>query len=440
MKRAICLIVDLLHCGYLGPYGNTWVQTPALNRLACEAALFDRAIVDSPQLEHTYQAYWTGVPTALHGGLSPDDRCTLMRACAERGITTVLITDDTSIYDHPLTAEFSQRVLIEADSVPSERADDWTETALADFVAGAVESMESIERQFGESTSNDESRAVLYWLHTGALGRTWDAPTELCNQYADEDDPTPPSLVIPPRLHLTADADPDQILGIRHAYAGQVTLVDQCLDVLLAAIDEHATLRDALFVLSAPRSFPVGEHGRVGLVDDALYGELLRVPLIVRMPAEHRIADRSQNLVQPADLFATLADWFELPVDTEHFSSNLPAFDGLSARSLLSMFDAARGSPAAPRDYLLAVSATEQSVMTPGWFLRVSARDADQRLELYVKPDDYYEVNDVADRCREVAEELAGLTRRTTEATAPTDTTFVLTDDARLGLPESRLP
>ena len=58
--NALCLVFDRLHAGYLGAYGNTWIETPALDRLASRSLVFDRALVDSPQLERLYRSYWQG--------------------------------------------------------------------------------------------------------------------------------------------------------------------------------------------------------------------------------------------------------------------------------------------------------------------------------------------------------------------------------------------
>ena len=35
--NAICLVIDRLHCGYLGCYGNAWVGMPGIVRLAAES-------------------------------------------------------------------------------------------------------------------------------------------------------------------------------------------------------------------------------------------------------------------------------------------------------------------------------------------------------------------------------------------------------------------
>jgi arylsulfatase A-like enzyme len=49
--NAVCMIIDRLHAGYVGAYGNAWIETPALDRLASRSVVFDRALIDSPQLE-----------------------------------------------------------------------------------------------------------------------------------------------------------------------------------------------------------------------------------------------------------------------------------------------------------------------------------------------------------------------------------------------------
>ena len=40
---------------------------------------------------------------------------------------------------------------------------------------------------------------------------------------------------------------------------------------------------------------------------------------------------------------------------------------------------------------------------------RINAKSADRRLELYVKPDDYFEVNEISDRCLDVVGEFRAI-------------------------------
>src|SRR6266581_1547354 len=42
-----------LHLGYLGCYGNDWVATPNLDRVAAEGIVFDWHLADQPELQLT---------------------------------------------------------------------------------------------------------------------------------------------------------------------------------------------------------------------------------------------------------------------------------------------------------------------------------------------------------------------------------------------------
>ena len=35
--NVICLAIDRLHLGHLGAYGNAWINTPAIDRLASQS-------------------------------------------------------------------------------------------------------------------------------------------------------------------------------------------------------------------------------------------------------------------------------------------------------------------------------------------------------------------------------------------------------------------
>ena len=70
--NGLCLILDRLHAGYVGAYGNSWIETPELDGLAARSFLFDQCLVDSPRLETLYRSYWQGWHALL--GPPPGDR------------------------------------------------------------------------------------------------------------------------------------------------------------------------------------------------------------------------------------------------------------------------------------------------------------------------------------------------------------------------------
>src|SRR5438874_8246453 len=106
---AVVLVIDRLGAGWLGPYGNTWLDTPNFNRLAARSVLCETVIADTPDLAGTCRGYWTG----RHAQEPDDDR---RRALAElasaAGARTVLVSDDRQVTDQPLASGFDERRLL----------------------------------------------------------------------------------------------------------------------------------------------------------------------------------------------------------------------------------------------------------------------------------------------------------------------------------------
>jgi hypothetical protein len=50
-RNTLVVVVDRLGAGFLGPYGATWLDTPALNRLAGQSLLIEHVLSDSPELD-----------------------------------------------------------------------------------------------------------------------------------------------------------------------------------------------------------------------------------------------------------------------------------------------------------------------------------------------------------------------------------------------------
>jgi arylsulfatase A-like enzyme len=373
-KNAIVFVVDRLSAGMIGPYGNTWLETRNLNRLASQSLLFDFANSDSISLDTIVRSYWSG----LHS-MAPADALQAGRslpAClSQQGIESTLLTDDEQVEQFTLSEQFSHRLFVplEQRDRPAKSVEDST---LASITAAAIGQIEEL------------AAGQLLWVHAAGMNAAWDAPLEFRNAFADEDDPIPPEFVDPPSRMLSDDSDPDEMLGLMHAYAGQVTLFDICLGAMLDAIDEQVQT-ETLFVLTSPRGFPLGEHQRVGAWDSSLYNESLSVPLMLRVPEKYLDAQRSQILAQPPDLFDTLLGWFEVPAER-------------SGRFGTDLIQLAQGNSAKERDRVCSVSPSERALRTPAWFLRQDENE----IELFVKPDDRWEMNNVVQRCPSVADEM----------------------------------
>jgi arylsulfatase A-like enzyme len=369
----ICLAIDRLNLGHLGAYGNAWINTPAIDRMASEGAVFDQALIDSPRLESLYRSYWHGWH-ALRSERPPDDRLSLAALLRNAGITTGLLTDERLVGQHPLAVDFDDLIEIDPPWQP-QVADEIEQTHLAKCFAQMIGWLDAADEPF------------FLWCHLAGLGTSWDAPLDFRRAYWEEGDPDPLDAADVPDRRLPADPDPDEVLSVAQAYAGQITLFDTCLGALLEYLRVSSVGQETLLVLTSPRGFPLGEHGRVGPCDEALYGELVHVPLLLRFPDGQGASVRTSALVEPADLWATCLDW-------------LGIIDVPAAPTAASLLPLIRGDTDAVRDRLcLLGSATQRAIRTPAWYLRI-----DDAPELFAKPDDRREVNDVAIRCPEVVE------------------------------------
>ena len=372
--NAICLAVDRLHGGYLGAYGNTWTDTPSLDRLASQSVLFDQALVDSPQLEQLYRSYWQGWH-AMCPLAPPVPRPSLLALLREAGVTSVLLTDEPQVARHPLSVDFDELIEIDPPWQPRP-AQEIEQTHFARCFVQIINWLEDARGPF------------LLWCHLGGMGTTWDAPFEFREAHREEGDPQPPIAADVLDLMLPADYDPDELLGITQSYAGQISLLDTCMGAFLGvsrriALSQGNTA-DAQFDarVSAGRTSPHGALRRV-----PLFAELVHVPWMMRFPNEFGAATRSQALVEPADLWATLLDWWQV--------EGVPA-----SPTAASVMPLVQQQSAAIRDRLCVQGVgVERAIRTPAWYLRATTEP-----ELYAKPSDRWETNNVATRCQEVVE------------------------------------
>lgn len=361
-------MIDRVGAGFLGPYGNTWIETPHWNRLAAESLLFETALADSPDLATLFRSYWRGLHAMQPAANSPS----LAALLRETAIGSALLTDEPQLGGGPAFDAFDEQLVIE--HPPAEHP---AETQMARLFAAAMDWLEDAESPFA------------LWVHSRGMSGDWDAPLDFRNRFAEDGDPLPPEFLTPPCRTLAADADPDEILGLTHAYAGQIALLDECLGAFLDHFSELPNAADTLLIVTSPRGFPLGEHGRVGDPGDDLHGELLHVPLLLRFPTGAHAAARELAIVQPPDVFATIVHWLELPAPR-----------GIWGQSLLRLAD---GEVQPGRNRAAAIAGTHRALRTPAWFLHFSE---DGPRQLYTKPDDRWEINEVADRCRQVTVDL----------------------------------
>lgn len=408
--KALVLIVRGLHAGYVGCYGNEWLATPGLDRLAVEGVVFDQHLADQPDAAGARRAWRTGchafpLPEGTDGR-PPGSAHDLVQLLRQHGVSTALVLDSSRPtpdgfadgWDHVQVT--SQR----GEGTPMERT-----------LEAAVEMLEKLAGK----------EHWLLWVELATLLTPWALPDSFrikyFQEFADdeeeeddedegedgEDDQEDNEYVEEELLEPLVDLPPgplpepadETFQRLQHTYAGAVAYVDAGLDLLLEELRRRGLLDDFLVVVTSDHGLPLGEHGIFGLHRPWLHDELVHVPLLMRLPGAAESGRRIAALTQSVDLMPTLLEAFAVPAPPVHGSSLLPL---------------ARGEVEQVRPHACIVlqqgETVEWALRTPEWAyllpLTADPADAPREAQLYVKPDDRWEVNDLRQKHQDLAEEL----------------------------------
>jgi arylsulfatase A-like enzyme len=216
------------------------------------------------------------------------------------------------------------------------------------------------------------SETGVVWIAGPKLGPPWTEDACVVD-YCDDNERTP---------WFGADnrVTPDDVPACCDTYAGTITYFDAQLGNLLDALDDT----DWTIVVTASSGLAIDELATGG---PGIGEESVHLPLIVRFADRRCAGDRISAQTQPSDLMATLRMLLQMPGET-------------AGRDLLPLI---RGEAESLRPSVVCVHGDAASLRTPEWALIRSAGSASR---LYVKPDDRWEVNDVAQHHREIVETL----------------------------------
>lgn len=376
--RLLVVTIDRLPAWMLSAWGATWVATPTIDALAARGLVFDRLV--APAID----------PVAtLRDVVGP---------VLDASRPTAIVTDDLSVVAGlgvGPSADVRHVAILPTEAV----AEDESLTNLARLFAAAIEVV-------GEAVDGATRRVV--WCHASSLATVWDAPQSFREAYVDPEDPVPPFGTRPPEFRVDAETDPDLVVGVRQVFAGQLTLLDRHLGLLLDAIggaNGRGAGGDGWNVLVAGvRGLSLGLHGWVGPGGDAVpYGETIHVPAVLADSRGRSCGQRYGGLVVPADLGATLGELVAGDAPATPTVGSPQGGDQSRGRSLVPLLET---WSLQPRDRVVVTGEQGVAIVTPEWQLLLQQAAAGPRARLFAKPDDYFELSDVADRCPDVVEQL----------------------------------
>jgi len=182
-------------------------------------------------------------------------------------------------------------------------------------------------------------RTEPFFLFVGFPGPhdPWDAPREAVERYRGIDISMPrttrrPTLEATGRYRALLESflwvsdsetmTEDAIREMRRSYAADVSVIDDAVGDIVAALEAKGLMEDTWFVYTSDHGEMAGSHGLMSKC--VLYEPAVRVPLIVRPPGGC-LPKTVDALVEQLDLPATLRD-----------IADAPAVEGSEGRSLLS--------------------------------------------------------------------------------------------------------
>ncbi|MDF1810795.1 MAG: sulfatase-like hydrolase/transferase [Verrucomicrobiales bacterium] len=134
------------------------------------------------------------------------------------------------------------------------------------------------------------------------------SPFDPPGKYATMYDPESMSLRpnVKPFKKYGTNYSPDEIRKARAAYLGKISLLDDLVGRIIAAIQERGTFENTILVFTADHGMAVGEHGNIA--KGQFWEEVARVPFVLRIPGLTDDGVTSDALVQLIDLYPTLLD------------------------------------------------------------------------------------------------------------------------------------
>jgi arylsulfatase A-like enzyme len=343
-----------------------WVATPAFDALACEAVVFDRHFADDP------------TPAGFRDATDP-----LFAALRARGIRTLFVDDRKALAEPPDSDE-TVRTRPAEHSLPG------------DALITAVE--EALDR-VGDRW--------LIWIETDRLLPPWDIDLETYQHYASattgfadeeesETEETPGPYDDPPRAQVAID-DRAAWHRLQNSFATAVTGFDAELDVLVEVFRERGLDRSATWIVTSGYGWPLAEHGIVGPEESRMHEELVHLPLLVRFPEHREGMRRIPALTRTSDLVPGVLNLFGVASQVDPETALAFATGSDRDHRRIARTATRRGTE------------LERAIRTPEWAYLAPVPGRGLPARLYRKPDDIWEVNDLAPRHPDECDRLAAL-------------------------------
>ncbi|MCD6288963.1 MAG: sulfatase [Anaerolineae bacterium] len=435
MMNLLVLCTDTFRADYLGSYGNTWVETPHLDKLASEGIRFTDFYAEGLPTLPVRHVFYTGkrvFPFSYYPQKSdhvqlpgwhpiPDNEITLAEWLSERGYTTGLVSD---LYHMMKPGKNFHRGFHSWQWIRGQEADPLVPTPkpdvdLSKYVRPEVPEDAPIRRMVAQYLNNrswwkseadhfaaqvmraaadwikkyGHKKPWMLWVESFDPHEPWDAPPEFVNKYYPDYEglePIWPSAFV-------KDYTESEFRRIKAHYAGECTHVDKWIGYVIDTLDSLGMRDDTIVVFTSDHGTMMGEQGEIHKGVDRVRIQVTRSPLIIRHPDRAYAGKVVEGFIQHQDLMPTLLHLLGEPVPEQCDGENFwPLVTGERQGGL--------------RDTVISAFGWYASVRTKDWTYHTPwAHVSDKPMrppELYDRNNDPEELTNVIDQHPDVAKEL----------------------------------
>lgn len=320
----VFICADTLRRDHLGCYGNPWIHTPRLDRLAQESLVFDRYYAASFPTMPTRADYFTGRWTFTYMGWAPlaPGEILLPELMQKAGYTTLGVAD-TPFFDRQ--GYNYDRGFREFIRVPGQNVEERARRAgLRRFEEDCCACATMVEA--AHVLEHYRKDKFFLYVDTWDPHEPWNPPPWYVERYLPEYDGR---LIAPCYAKYQEHGFSEEDMRVARAtYAGEVSMVDRWVGHLLDALEAMHLMEETAIIFTTDHGFYFGEHdgyfgkmigtgGTYGAVKKAaivtqtwfrspLYEELAHIPLMVRMPGGK--PGRVAGLASAVDLMPTVLE------------------------------------------------------------------------------------------------------------------------------------
>ena len=297
VRNVLLITVDTLRADHVGAYGYAPAQTPNMDRLAEEGALFQNAIAVIPLTLPSHSSIMTGVNPYVHGvrdngGFYLDEKSeTLAEVLKSKGFRT--------------GGFISAFVLDRRWGIAQGFEEYFDNFELSKF---KMVSMDSVQRRGDETLQKTmewmdrhKSERFFAWMHLYDPHTPYDPPEPFRSSITRKD-----------------------AIGF---YDGEVAYSDNLIGRIREYLEKNQLLDTTLVILTSDHGESLGEHSE-SAHGFFIYDATVHVPLIIRMPGAG--PQKIKDQVRGIDLFATICEAAGVECNSGAGTSLMPLVRGES--------------------------------------------------------------------------------------------------------------